>query len=85
MKKTPLIAVLCCLVLLCLTSVAEAAAEKKRILVFGDSNTFGYVEDAQGIVGRLPLDTSWPGRMAALLGNDYEVIVEGLSGRTDTP
>ena len=82
MKRTPLIAVLCCLLMLCLTSVAEAAAEKKRILVFGDSNTFGYVEDAQGIVGRLPLDTSWPGRMAALLGNDYEVIVEGLSGRT---
>ena len=82
MKKTTLITALCCLLMVALTSMAGATEGKKRIMVFGDSNSFGYVEDAQGIVGRLPLDTAWPGRMAALLGFDYEVVVEALSGRT---
>lgn len=82
MKRTTVVTVLSCLIMLTLTVAAGAAEGKKRILVFGDSNTFGYVEDAQGTVGRLPLDTAWPGRMASLLGSDYEVVVEGLSGRT---
>ena len=82
MKKTTFIAALCCLLIAGLAVMAGAAEGKKRIMVFGDSNTFGYFEDAQGVIGRLPLDTAWPGRMASLLGTDYEVVVEGLSGRT---
>ena len=82
MKKTIFITALCCLLMTIFAAAAGAAESKKRIMVFGDSNTFGYFEDAQGVVGRLPLDTAWPGRMAALLGSDYEVVVEGLSGRT---
>lgn len=82
MKRLKLAAVVCGLVILGFTAFAGAAEGMKRILVFGDSNTFGYVEDAQGIVNRLPLNTAWPGRMAALLGADYDVVVEGLSGRT---
>lgn len=82
MKKAIFITALCCLIMVGLAAAAGAAGSKKRIMVFGDSNTFGYVEDARGVVGRLPLDTTWPGRMAALLGSDYEVVVEGLSGRT---
>ena len=82
MKKTIFIAVVCCLLITGLTALAGAAESKKRIMVFGDSNTFGYVEDAQGVIGRLPLNTAWPGRMAELLGSGYEVVVEGLSGRT---
>ena len=68
MKRLKLVAVVCGLVILGFTAFAGAAEGMKRILVFGDSNTFGYVEDAQGIVNRLPLNTAWPGRMAALLG-----------------
>ena len=82
MKKTTLILILCCILLKGATVAAGAAESKKRIMVFGDSNTFGYVEEAQGHIGRLPLDTAWPGRMATLLGAEYEVVVEGLSGRT---
>ena len=82
MKKTIFITALCCLLMTIFAAASGAAENKKRIMVFGDSNTFGYVEDAQAVVGRLPLDTAWPGRMAALLGSDYEVVVEGLSGRT---
>ena len=82
MKKKICITALCCLLMVGLSVAAGADEGKRRIMVFGDSNTFGYVEDAQGVVGRLPLDTAWPGRMAALLGSDYEVVVEGLSGRT---
>lgn len=54
----------------------------KRILVFGDSNTYGYVRITDGVAGRLPLNVAWPGRMAELLGPGYEVVVEGLNGRT---
>ena len=74
----------CCLVIFGSTAIAEAEDDQKRIMVFGDSNVFGYVEDSRGRVGRLPLRVAWPGRMAALLGPDYEIIVEGLSGRTTT-
>ena len=51
---------------------------KKRILCYGDSNTWGY--DPAG--GRYDEQTRWPMRMAALLGDDYAVIEEGFNGRT---
>ena len=52
---------------------------KKRILCFGDSNTWGY-----NPVGgaRYDDETRWPMRMQHVLGNDYSVIEEGLNGRT---
>lgn len=49
----------------------------KRILCFGDSNTWGYCP-ANG--GRYSKKVRWPGRLAELTG--YEVIEEGLNGRT---
>lgn len=82
MKRTKLITAVWLILMMGYAAVAGAADAKRRILVFGDSNTFGYFEDAQGVVGRLPLNAAWPGRMAELLGPDYEVVVEGLSGRT---
>ncbi len=82
MKRNAFFTALCGLIILSLVSLAGAAEGKKRILVYGDSNTFGYFEDAEGFVGRLPLNTAWPGKMAELLGSDYEVVTEGLSGRT---
>jgi lysophospholipase L1-like esterase len=51
----------------------------KRILCYGDSNTWGW---DPATAGRFPRDVRWPGVMAAALGAGYEVIEEGLNGRT---
>ncbi len=52
---------------------------KKRILCFGDSNTWGY----NGInKERFDEDTRWTGRLQKLLGEEYTVIEEGHNGRT---
>lgn len=51
---------------------------KKRILCFGDSNTWGYMVTG----GRFDEDVRWPMRLQALLGEDYRVIEEGFNGRT---
>lgn len=55
---------------------------KKRVLAYGDSNTFGWFSDEEGAVGRHPLKVAWPGQLQKALGDEYEVIVEGLGGRT---
>lgn len=52
------------------------------IVCFGDSNTWGYVPGS--VAERYPRGVRWPGRLAAALGDDFEVIAEGLSGRTAT-
>lgn len=52
----------------------------KRILCFGDSNTWGYIPSSDA--ERYPASIRYPRVLASLLGNDYEVIEEGLPGRT---
>lgn len=53
----------------------------KRILCYGDSNTWGYVP----IIGdRFPANMRWTGLLQESLGDDYEIIEEGLNGRTTT-
>src|SRR6516225_9393109 len=49
------------------------------ILAFGDSNTWGS-DPATGT--RLPRAQRWPTVMQRELGQDFEVIAEGLRGRT---
>lgn len=51
----------------------------KRILCYGDSNTWGYMP---GTGERYPESVRWTKRMASLLGEGYEVLEEGLNGRT---
>lgn len=51
----------------------------KRILCYGDSNTYG--ADPEG-GQRFDEKTRYPKRLAELLGAEYEVIEEGLPGRT---
>lgn len=51
---------------------------KRRILCFGDSNTYGY----DFASGRFDDDTRWTGRLMAALGDGCTVIEEGLNGRT---
>lgn len=58
---------------------------KKEILCYGDSNTWGCVprwKDLGVPSDRYDPDTRWTGRLAALLGEDYHIIEEGLGGRT---
>lgn len=50
-----------------------------RVLCYGDSNTWG---DPPNKLSRYPADVRWPGRLQKLLGNEFEIIEEGLCGRT---
>jgi lysophospholipase L1-like esterase len=51
----------------------------KRILCFGDSNTWGYDPATQD---RFARNARWPGVLRNTLGAGYEIIEEGLNGRT---
>ncbi len=52
---------------------------KKRIVCFGDSNTWGYNAETDG---RFDDDVRWTGVLSSELGNEYSVVEEGLNGRT---
>jgi lysophospholipase L1-like esterase len=64
--------------------VFAIAVEAKtiRILVYGDSNTYGWAPEPNPPSVRFPIDQSWPGVMQKVLGDQYEVIIEALPGRT---
>jgi len=51
----------------------------KRILCFGDSNTWGYIP---GVRKRYAPEIRWPGVAQRILGGEYLLIEEGLNGRT---
>ena len=51
----------------------------RRVLCFGDSNTWGYAPIDRV---RYAKDVRWTGRLAAKLGAGYDVVSEGLCGRT---
>jgi len=53
----------------------------KRILCYGDSNTWGYAT-APRPDGRYTDAERWPRVMGAALGPEWTVIEEGLNGRT---
>lgn len=51
----------------------------KRIVCFGDSNTWGYnPEDGS----RYPENVRWTGLLQTLLGDEFKIIEEGQNGRT---
>jgi len=52
-----------------------------RILCFGDSNTHGTPADDPNYV-RLVADRRWTGVLQGLLGDGFDVVEEGLNGRT---
>jgi lysophospholipase L1-like esterase len=54
----------------------------RTVLCFGDSNTWGFVPSGNG--ARFDWETRWPGVLQGLLGKDWRVLEEGLSGRTST-
>ncbi|WP_051464994.1 SGNH/GDSL hydrolase family protein [Butyrivibrio sp. FCS014] len=51
----------------------------KNVLCYGDSNTYGYMP---GYGTRYPREIRYPGRLQMILGDEYNVIEEGCSGRT---
>ncbi len=51
----------------------------KRILCYGDSNTWGYNPVTQD---RFDKYERWTGQLSQALGGNYDVIEEGLNGRT---
>ncbi|MBR3331618.1 MAG: HAD-IA family hydrolase [Mogibacterium sp.] len=57
----------------------DASHDMITVLCYGDSNTYGY--DPQ-TCGRYPYDKRWTTLLGEMLGNRYEVISEGLNGRT---
>ena len=52
----------------------------KRILFYGDSNTFGY--DPTGLADRYPADVRWVDIIADKLSYSLEVVPRGMNGRT---
>lgn len=58
---------------------------RKHIVCLGDSNTHGYCADPKDCAdggNRFNEQERWPRVLETLLGNDYLVLEEGLSGRT---
>lgn len=68
-------------VLIVIFAVVPASSQTKTILVFGDSLTWGWNPNSRP-TARYPKADRWPEIMAASLGDQYDVITEGLSGRT---
>src|SRR5260370_24123558 len=53
-----------------------------RIVAYGDSITYGWVPNPNPPSARYSPDDRWPGALQKELGTNYQVIVEGLDGRT---
>lgn len=61
----------------------DHSAETRNVLVFGDSITWGWLPKAPIVpTVRHAEEDRWPSIMQAALGEDYDVVTEGLSGRT---
>ena len=72
-------------VVLCLVAGSAAAQEDgaKRVMVFGDSNSWGWMPIEAGTpTTRYGPDERWPMLMQKSLGDGYVVVEEALSGRT---
>ena len=58
---------------------------KRRMMCFGDSLTWGWVPVQEGVpTTRFGEDVRWTGVLAKELSHEYQIIEEGLSGRTTT-
>ena len=55
---------------------------ERRVLCFGDSNTWGFIPVATPPSGRYAQAMRWPQVMGAALGANVTVIEEGLNART---
>jgi lysophospholipase L1-like esterase len=75
---------LCLFALLAL--VGSCFAQPFRIVVYGDSNTYGWIPNPNPPSTRYSSHERWPGVLQEELGSNFQVIEEGLDGRTtDAP
>ena len=66
-----------------LASSPAPAQTPAHVLVYGDSNSWGWTPQATAFpTQRLPFGQRWPDVMAARLGSKVVVSVDALSGRT---
>ena len=56
--------------------------DNKRLLCFGDSNTYGWIGSLSAPTQRYSKHQRWTGRLAEALGTTWDVVEEGLGGRT---
>lgn len=61
------------------TGESEELPESLTVICYGDSNTWGYDPETQA---RYPYEKRWTTLLAEALGTGYDVIPEGLDGRT---
>ncbi|MBR2707050.1 MAG: HAD-IA family hydrolase [Mogibacterium sp.] len=57
----------------------DAGHDRISVLCYGDSNTYAYDPETGG---RYPYEKRWTSLLGEMLGGRYEVISEGLNGRT---
>jgi lysophospholipase L1-like esterase len=71
---------------LCISALIALAgsslAEPFRIVAYGDSITYGWIPNANPPSTRYGPEDRWPGALQKDLESDYQVIEEGLDGRT---
>ena len=54
--------------------------ERRRVLFYGDSNTYGY--DPRGFLGgRYPIEEIWVSRVREALKDSWTVMIDGMNGR----
>ena len=51
----------------------------KKILCYGDSNTYGYIPET---FGRYTKNERWTGILSELLSPEYEILEQGMNNRT---
>lgn len=79
--KAPVVAL--CLIAGVACGVQAQEADTRNILVFGDSLSWGWTpSDPVTPSKRYPPEERWTSVMAENLGEGYDIVVEGLSGRT---
>ena len=62
-------------------NICDSNSKIKKILCYGDSNTWGWVPSSMGSK-RYNSNNRWPGVLQNILGSNYEIIEEGLGART---